>query len=749
MKTSYTDFLKSKAMIVQDIGKEPSTIHPALFEFQAAIVRWSVKRGRAAIFADVGLGKTIMQLEWSRQINERTLIIAPLAVAQQTVTIAAQYLNMTVHYVRNQAQVTPEMQFCITNYEMLEHFDASQFGAVVLDESSILKAFDGKTKRKLLDMFADTPFRLACTATPAPNDISELGNHAEFLGVMTQVEMQATFFTYDSGDVSSRYRLKKHAVKQFYRWLASWSVAIKKPSDLGFDDTGYDLPELNTQVLTVNSNYTPPGMLPGFSADAISATDAKKVRRSTIQDRLSLAISLISASEDEQWLIWTGLNEEAQHLNEHIADSFNLHGSLSIEDKVQAITDFTSGKTRVLITKSSIAGMGVNMQQCRNMLFFGIDYSWEQFYQAVGRIYRFGQTADRVNVYVITSQQELSVWNSVERKGKEAQEMVRELIEASREYSKQEILRMKDETFEYRTADTKTDRYTLMLGDSCERMAEIPDDSVGLSVYSPPFSDLFVYSATERDLGNSKTLDEFFVHYNYIIRENLRITMPGRLACVHIQDTRSMKGVDGFRGRKDFSGMIIEAYQNAGWIFWQRITIDKNPQAQAIRMKDHGLLFKTLKKDATELSGGHPDYLLVFKKPGDNPIPVTPFQAGEVSADDWILWAHPVWYDIKETNTLNAAIARTNEDEKHLCPLQIDLIERCVKLWSNKGETVFSPFAGIGSELYTAVMHNRIGVGIELNPNYYRVACRNLENATRLSGQTLFEWLEYQQSAGD
>jgi DNA modification methylase/superfamily II DNA or RNA helicase len=751
----YQEFLNSKKITTDACGKEPSVIHPVLFDFQAAIVRWAVRRGRAAIFADVGLGKTVMYCEWMRQLDEPTLIITPLAVAQQTVNMARDLMNVDIRYIRSQASVDFETcKFYVTNYEMLEHFDPACFNAIVIDESSILKSLDGKTKRLLMTMFAKTPYRLACTATPSPNDITEIGNHAEFLSVMSHYEMCSAFFVYDSSVQGGRqqYRLKGHAKDAFYQWLASWAVAIKKPSDLGFNDDGYILPPLNLIPVVVASDYTPAGMLPGFNVNAISAVDAKKVRRVTINSRAELTISQINSSL-AQWIVWTGLNDEAAHLDKHIAGSFNLHGSLSIDEKVQAIDDFLTGKTRVLITKSSIAGMGVNMQHCSNMLFFGIDYSWEQFYQSIGRIRRFGQKADQVNAYVVFSEAERSIFQTVHEKGLEAETMMHELILATQRYSEAEIRGIHRE-FQYSTENTesRSGKWKLMLGDSCERMKEIPDNSVDLSVYSPPFPEIFVYSPTERDLGNSKTMDEFFHHYrDFIITENLRITKPGRLACVHVADGRILKSDAGFRGRRDFSGMVIEAYQDAGWIFWQRITVDKNPQAQAIRMKDHGLLFKTLKTDATELSGGHPDYLLIFRKKGDNAVPVTPFQHGEVSADDWIKWAHPVWLDIKETNTLNVDVARTNDDEKHMCPLQLDLIERCIKLYSNPGELVFTPFAGIGSELYEAIHWKRRALGIELKPEYYRVALRNLENAeTKFSGRTLFDLLPaVNESAGD
>lgn len=745
----YTEFLKTKRLVHTNSGFpiETSDINSMLFPFQRDIVKWAVHRGRAGIFADVGLGKTFMQGEWTRQIHNHTglpgLIVTELNVAPQMIDeLASPLFDMTARYIRHQSEALDDTPYYVTNYERLDNFDPALWGSVSLDESSILKSFDGTTQDKLIKMFKRTDYKLVASATPAPNDASEIGKQAEFLGIMSHVEMLATFFTYDSDQQGSNaYRLKGWAKESFYQWLSSWAVALEKPSDVGdYDDTQYMKPPLVTEVITVNSSYVKKGMLPGFSIDTISAIDANKVRRATIKERAEWAAAKINADSDK-WVVWVKLNEEAETVNKMIPGSVNVHGSLSLEKKAELIYSFVKGETRVLITKASIAGKGINMQMCHKMMSFGVDFSWEQFYQAIGRIHRFGQKAARVEHWVITSQQERFIWDVIESKGVEAKMMTRQLIEASRAFMTENIAGREAGEFNYAEGETssKNEKWRLLLGDSCTRMAEISDNSVDMSIYSPPFSDIFVYSNSDRDLGNSKNLDEFFAHYSFIIRENLRITKPGRLAGVHCMDTRMMKGREGTRGRKDFSGMIIEAYQDEGWIFWQRITIDKNPQAQAIRLKDHGLLFKTLKKDSTELSGGHPDYLLIFKKRGENAVPVTPVENQEVTAEDWIRDAHPIWYDIHESDTLNTSAARSDQDEKHLCPLQLPLIRRFMALYSNPGELIFSPFAGIGSEGVVSMEKRRRFLGIELNPNYHRVASRNIANAeTQYSGRTLF-----------
>lgn len=288
----------------------------------------------------------------------------------------------------------------------------------------------------------------------------------------------------------------------------------------------------------------------------------------------------------------------------------------------------------------------------------------------------------------------------------------------------------------YTTGEAAGQGWRLLLGDSCERLAEIPDDSVHLSVYSPPFASLFTYSPSPRDLGNSASRAEFFEHYSYIIRENLRVTVPGRRCCVHVQDLTTTKATQGLVSVTDFSGDVIRAYQAAGWIYHGRVTVNKNPQAQAIRTKAQALMFVTKNKDSSKTRPALPDYLLMFSKPGENPVPIKT----DVTNDEWIDWAQPVWLDIKETNTLNGRMARENEDERHIAPLQLDFIERCVRLWSNPGETVLSAFAGIGSEVYIARKLGRHGLGIELKPSYWRTAVAQLRSLDReLAIPSLFD----------
>lgn len=284
--------------------------------------------------------------------------------------------------------------------------------------------------------------------------------------------------------------------------------------------------------------------------------------------------------------------------------------------------------------------------------------------------------------------------------------------------------------------DAEGENWRLMLGDSCERLAELDDNSIDLSVYSPPFASLYTYSPSERDLGNSSNNDEFFEHYKFILREVLRVTKPGRNSCVHVQQVTMSKANYGYVGMSDFRGEVIRAHQEAGWIFYGEVTVDKDPQAQAIRTKAHCLMFQTLRRDSAANRPALADYLLLFKKPGDNEVPISP----DVTNEEWIDWAHPIWWGIRESNTLQYMSARDDNDERHICPLQLGFIERCVRLWSNPGELVLSPFAGIGSEGYVAIQQARRFVGCELKPSYWASAVKNLERAERELDQAVLDF---------
>lgn len=757
MNTSQPDyqrFIKSKSKVSQSYGKEidRNSIHPKLFDFQKDIVVWACKKGRAAIFLDTGLGKSFVQLEWARLMGQTTLIIAPLSVARQTVREALK-IGVEVKYVRHQNECQPGV-IQITNYEMIEQFDPAFFGAIVADESSILKSIDGEVRHKLIEMFDKMPYKLACTATPAPNNQSEIGNHAEFLNVCTTNEMLSMFFvhankvketdagrgrvvkTKQAGTKGQEWRLRNHARDHFYQWMASWSISLTKPSDLGYEDDGFILPPLNIYPSFEDVNYVPDDQL--FFTGLSGIQDRHKVRLVTLSKRVQAAAEIINKSS-EQWLVWCGLNSEGDELIKAIPGSTQVKGSDDIEDKINTIQGFQDGRVRVLITKIKIAGHGMNFQAAHNMMFVGLSDSWEGYYQAVRREWRYGQKLP-VNVYLILSEVEREIYDNVMQKEAIAKRMTGELIKYIAGYEKGEIMNQTFQKTEYKEKTVTSKYFTAMLGDSCQRMKEIKDNSIDLSVYSPPFADLYTYSNSDLDLGNSKDWAEFFGHYAFIIRDLLRITKPGRLTCVHTSDIPAMAVRDGYIGMRDFPGAVVKAYETEGWVFTGRAIVGKNPQAQAIRTKAKALLFTQLRKDSSDSRPAILDQILIFRKEGDNAVPVRPVENGEIDNEKWIDWAGGIWTGIQESDTLQYSTGRAADDEKHICPLQLGTIERCIKLYSNPGETVFTPFMGIGSEAYQAIKFGRKAIGIELKESYFHIAIKNLE---KIEQEYKGDWFSY------
>lgn len=422
--TDYYAFLQSKDWAIKcEPIKTSKPIHASLFGYQKESVKRLLDMGRGAAFLDTGLGKTVIQCEWARHIDGRVLFVAPLAVAQQTKQEALKLLGMELDHCKTGES---KAQYVITNYERLDNFNAEEFTAVVLDESSILKSFMGKTKQSLCEKFANTKYRLACTATPAPNDYMELGNHSEFLGVMPGTEMLTRWFINDAASVGT-YRLKGHAISDFWKWVASWSVVASKPSDLGFDDSGFILPKLNSHILPVESDLEMEmgnGML--FDLPVANAANLHKERRKTIKKRVEMIAEMVNGSPDS-WVVWCESNDESEALARAIPDCVEVKGSDSADSKESRLVSFSAGESRVIVSKPSICGFGMNWQHCNNMIFCAVSYSFEKYYQAVRRCYRFGQKKN-VNVYVLLSDSEIPVWKAVLDKASRHEGMKRDAV---------------------------------------------------------------------------------------------------------------------------------------------------------------------------------------------------------------------------------------------------------------------------------------------------------------------------------
>lgn len=429
----YKDFLRSKQIVYKPSGFEPTAIENAEFEWQKAIDCWAIRKGKAALFEDCGLGKTIQQLEFARQVSEHTglpvIIAAPLAVAQQTKREGEKF-GYSVTVCRQRCDIRPGIN--ITNYEILDHFNPDSFGGVVLDESSILKSYTGKTKQRIIDMFRFTPYKLACTATPAPNDFMELGNHAEFLGVMSRSEMLSTFFVHDGGSTQS-WRLKGHAQEDFWKWIASWAVVLSNPSDLGFDGSAYQLPPLNViqHVVRTSHKINSDGQEMFFAPTVQTLQERRAARHSSLEQRVKMCAELANSTE-KQCLVWCDLNEESKALTKAINGAVEVTGSDSDDHKADAMMGFSDGSVRVLVSKPKIAGWGMNWQNCNTEIFCGLSDSFEAYYQAVRRCWRFGQK-DPVNVHIVVSDADGAVKANLERKQTNAQRMTQEMVKYTKE----------------------------------------------------------------------------------------------------------------------------------------------------------------------------------------------------------------------------------------------------------------------------------------------------------------------------
>lgn len=720
MSSRYADFLGSKEREAPMSSIKPGECHESLYDFQRAITRWAIRRGRAAIFADCGLGKTRMQIEWARQMGGTSLIVCPLAVAGQTIEEAKE-IGVDVSFAATPDDIV-QGGISITNYEKVHKFAGTDLNAIVLDESSILKSVDGKTRTLLLREFTSIPYRLCCTATPAPNDIAELANHCEFLGIMSRVEMLATFFVHDQDG----WRLRGHGAEKFYEWMVLWAMFLRKPSDLGFQDNGFILPPLNITEERVQTSYCPEGML--FPMKLKGITERSQVRKLTIDDRCDRLIGIIEDT-DEQWVVWCGLNDEGRAIAAALGDrAVLIEGQDRDDARLSKHDAWKSGEVQCLITKPSIFGWGMNWQHCRKVAFMGLGDSYEQYYQAIRRCWRFGQKSP-VDVVIVISEAEISIVENVRRKERHAAQVADGIIANVRDLEAVEVRGAKREKEDYVTSKASGNGWDLWLGDSCELLADISDQSIGLSVFSPPFASLYTYTASDRDLGNSRSYDEFFKHFDFIIAELLRVMMPCRRACVHVQQVTTTKATHGVIGWRDFRADTVRAFQDAGFIYDGEIVIDKDPQAQAIRTKSKALMFMQKNKDSAWSRPAMADYILLFRAPGENLEPINT----DVTNEEWIQWARPIWYGIRESNTLNAREARSDKDDRHICPLQLGTIERIVRLWSNRGDLVLSPFAGIGSEGFEALRLGRRFLGIELKPEYFEVAKRNLAEASRIN----------------
>ena len=713
---NYEDFLKTKKKnaISSGFDIEEKDLNKNLFEHQKYIVKIALKKGRFSLFEDCGLGKTIQFLSWSYEVakntNKPVLILSPLAVVKQTIREGEKF-GISISEFKGEVSGN---NIYISNYDQLKNIDCSFFSGIVLDESSILKGKDGKLSRLIIDSFKSTRYKLCCTATPSPNDHSELGQHAEFLGVDTYNNMKSMFFIQDQKIKSNdKWRLKMHAKDDFWRWVCTWSISMDNPKTLGYNIKGYDLPEIEFVEHIIKMENTSSNL---FGDSIVSATDLHKDLKRSFDDRIKKTIELVNNS-DEQFIVWTLKNDEATTLNKVLNDSVNVQGSDKPNIKADNLNGFADEKFKVLITKTSIASFGMNYQQCSNMIFTSYDFKFEAFYQAVRRCYRFGQNK-KVKVHILVPDSQLNVRKSIIKKEKQHKEKQMEMSKYSAEV---DYLKEKENTRNYRE-DVKTKGYWLMNGDCVERTKDIPTDSVDYSFFSPPFASLYTYSDDPNDLSNVRNDDDFYKHFSFLLPELKRVIKKGRLVSMHIMQGTTSVGKDGFLSIKDMRGDLIRLFQDNGFFFHAEKMIRKSPQLAAVRTKNIQLMHGQTKRDSTINRPGLADYVITFRNAGKNEIPVQ----NDIDFDTWCKLAEPVWMDINESDTIkNFRKAKGSKDEKHMTPTQMSVIRNCYLLWSNVGDTCFSPFGGAGSEGCQALKMDRKSINIELKESYFDLNCFN------------------------
>lgn len=732
MSITYEKFLAQKERIKIESGfhVELSDLNPKLFPFQKYAVQLALKKGKFALIEDCGMGKTFQQTEWAWQVSKHTgkpvLILAPLCVSMQTIEEMQKFGYEVREYDGSDFPIQ------ITNYEQLHKIDTSGIGGVVLDESSILKNYEGKLKNLILQKFKKTPYKLACTATPAPNDPMEYGNHVEFLDVMTRNEMLAMYFIFDSSpgkkkksktkavnkksDDSSKWKIKGHAIGKFYDFMSEWSIMISKPSDLGFEDTGYVLPNLNITTQEITTPKRENGQF--WNDTAVSATTFNQELRLTKDLRLKYAADFANSNPDESIIIWIKHNDEGKILKKMIPGSVEVSGSDKKEFKEKALFDFAKGKYKVLITKTEIASFGMNFQNCHEQIFLSPDFSFEKLYQAIRRSYRFGQNKD-VNIRLAVTDTMQNVKDALDRKQKQFNEMQMHMREAmKRKMEKKEILITENVLTE------QNEFYTIQCGDSFKLIKEIGTETIGGGVFSPPFASLFTYSNKVNDLSNCKTLYEFYRQFKFMIPELYRILKPGRMFGIHLTQLTTGIAKDGYFSIHDFRGDIIRMFKKDGFIHHGEVTIWKNPELAAVRTKNHQLLHKSTKRDSTICRPGLADYLVIMRKPGENAEPVNHNGKG-IPFEDWCQIASPVWMDILESDVLRYRDARENEDERHITPTQLSVFKRFNILYTNEGDLLYDPFAGIGTSVYQNTLMKRRSIAHELKQSYFELAKQN------------------------
>ena len=829
---SYQDFLLSKVAFAPETGFEISKdkINPALKPHQRDAVMWAVKGGRRALFEAFGLGKTVQELEWCRIITAekggKALIVMPLGVRQEFTKDAQELLGIPVpQYVRTMAEVkASEAQILITNYERVRDgdIDPTYFTAAALDEASCLRDYGSKTYQTFTEKFKGVPYKLVATATPSPNRYKELIHYAGFLEIMDTGQALTRFFQRDSTKANN-LTLYPHKEQEFWLWLSSWSLFITKPSDLGYDDTGYALPPMEINYHAVSYQHKDidtekDGQVKLLADAAVSLKDAAKIKRDSIDARVAKMVDIVEANPDDHFILWHDLEAERHAIKKALPEAVEVYGSQAYDIREKRVIGFAKGESRLLATKKSLSGQGCNFQyHCHRAIFLGIDYEFNDFIQAIHRIYRFMQT-EKVIIDIIYTEEEQEILRVLLQKWKQHTYMADKMTEIIKKYglANTSLIDKLARTMGVERVEVSGKYYKAVNNDCILETENMPDNSVDLIVTSIPFSNHYEYTATYNDFGHNQNTQRFFEQMNYLTPNLLRILRPGRVFACHVKDRVLFGNATGtgMPTMEPFHAMCIKHYMEHGFMYFGMITVVTDVVRE--NNQTYRLGWTEQCKDGTKMGVGCPEYILLFRKlPTDTSrayadvpvtkdkadytraqwqidahgfwrssgdrlltkaelqsIPVDNLQAvyrkysresvysyeehvalakrldenGKLPASFMVVapgsWNMDVWDDINRMRTLNTSQSRKRA-QMHVCPLQLDIVERLINRYSNPGDVVLDPFGGLMTVPLVAVQKERFGIGIELSCDYFRDGVGYLQTAELQRGEpTLFDFIE-------
>lgn len=827
----YLDFLKTKIVLAKESGFElpESELAPALLPHQKAAVLWALKGGRRALFESFGLGKTVQQMEWCRQVvrheGGRALIVLPLGVRQEFRRDAVELLKIDPpEYVRTMAEAdSARGNILLTNYERVRDgdIDPQKFTAVSLDEASVLRSFGSKTYQTFLDKFRGVKYKLVNTATPSPNKYKELIHYAGYLEIMDTGQALTRFFQRDSTKANN-LTLYPHKEDEFWLWVSSWALVLTKPSDLGFSDAGYDLPPLVVHTHVVHENYyeavDKDGQFKLQNDAAISLLEGAREKRESIDLRVKKAKEIVDATPGEHFILWHDLEAERHAIKAALPEVVDIFGSMDYEERERRVIDFSEGKTRLFATKKSLSGSGCNFQRhCHRAIFLGIDYEFNDFIQAIHRIYRFLQ-AEPVVIDIIYTEAEEPIYRALMAKWEQHNHLQERMREIVKKYglNRDAAAMIMTRSIGVKRVEVKGKNWTAVNNDCVEETAMMADNSVDLIVTSIPFSNHYEYTPSYNDFGHNEDTRKFFEQMSYLTPNLLRVLKPGRVFACHVKDRVLFGNATGMGMPtiEPFHAMTIRHYMEAGFAYFGMITVVTDVVRE--NNQTYRLGWTEQCKDGSKMGVGCPEYILLFRKLptdrskayADEPVrktkeeytraqwqldahgfwrssgdrlltkeelenmPIDRLQVayrkysresvynyeehvalakqldkdGRLPATFMVVapgsWNDEVWDDINRMRTLNTTQSLRRK-QMHVCPLQLDIVDRLIERYSNPGDLVLDPFGGLGTVALEAIKAGRRGYTIELNDGYFRDAVGYLkEQDDKEKNISLFDLME-------